>query len=289
MTLLAVDIGGSSIKYGWWKDSQLVDVDEFPTPSSWKELSLAIERLVAIDASVKGLAISIPGVVDAVKGEIRGFSAIPYIHHFPIVAELESLLQIPVAIENDANCAALAEIEFGAAKDVDSAAFFILGSGIGGSVMIDRKLIRGANLFGGEFGYLLLEKSHNLSGLASPVNIAINYSKEEGLIPPIDGRQLFDLSDQGVPSAVKAIEEFNYYLAKGIFNVCLTIDPQVVVIGGAISSRPNLTEPIKQQLEQIKLQQHAENLSIELKVCHFQQKANLVGAVVNFNRWLNKI
>ena len=69
------------------------------------------------DADTKGVAISSPGAVDTEEGVIKGFSAIPYIHHLKIIDELEAMFGLPVTIENDANCAGLAESQFGIEKD----------------------------------------------------------------------------------------------------------------------------------------------------------------------------
>lgn len=69
------------------------------------------------DADTKGVAISSPGAVDTEEGVIKGFSAIPYIHHLKIIDELEAMFGLPVTIENDANCAGLAESQFGIGKD----------------------------------------------------------------------------------------------------------------------------------------------------------------------------
>ena len=102
---------------------------------------------------VDGVAISAPGAVDDKKGIIGGCSAVPYIHDFFIQKELETLFELPVSLENDVNCAALAEVFKGAAKDVDHALFIVIGTGIGGAIIQNRKLHKGRNLFGGEFGF----------------------------------------------------------------------------------------------------------------------------------------
>lgn len=80
---------------------------------------------------------------------------------------------LPVSIQNDANCAALAEVWKGNAAEVANSAFLIIGSGVGGAIVLDRKLYAGPHLFGGEFGYMILnEKRQTFSELVSPVNLA---------------------------------------------------------------------------------------------------------------------
>lgn len=148
------------------------------------------------DADTKGVAMSSPGAVDTEEGVIKGLSAIPYIHRFKIVDELEALFGLPVAIENDANCAGLAESKFGIGQDSKNALYFIIGSGIGGAVCQNGQLYKGSSLFGGEFGYMIIENGKTLSTLASPVQVADRYAKAHGLTD-FSGKDLFDLAKNG--------------------------------------------------------------------------------------------
>ena len=84
---------------------------------------------------IQGVAISSPGAVNKNTGVIEGASALPYIHGFNIQSELETLFALPVSIENDANCAALAEVAFGAAKGCTTALLLVLGTGVGLSLI----------------------------------------------------------------------------------------------------------------------------------------------------------
>lgn len=284
MALLVVDIGGTTVKYALYKDNHLQDASSFRTPKSWEEMKAHLfeVRSSFIDESIEGIAISSPGAVDVNNGIIHGISAIPYIHEFEIVRELEELFQLPVTIENDANCAALAELAYGVAKSVGTVLFFIIGSGVGGAVAIDGKLHKGPNLFGGEFGYMILNNGYTLSQLASPVHVANRYSSENRLSTPISGQELFQLSDSGDLGAGEAVKGLIQALGSGIFNSSLVLNPDLVVLGGAISKRKALVKEILEQIDCLREKTGAEDLTIPLVTCQFYNDANLLGAVVHF-------
>ncbi|HFI0332185.1 TPA: ROK family protein [Streptococcus suis] len=284
MVLLAVDIGGTAVKYALYKDNHLQGASSFRTPKTWKEMKAHLfeVRSSFIGENIAGVAISSPGAVDVESGVIHGVSAIPYIHEFKIVAELEELFQLPVTIENDANCAALAELAYGVAKYVGTVLFFIIGSGVGGAVAIDGKLHKGPNLFGGKFGYMMLDNGYTLSQSASPVHVANRYSSENGLLSPISGQELFQLSDSGDLTAKEAVESLLQALGRGIFNASLVLNPDLVVLGGALSRRQSLVKEVLERINRLREKTGAQDLTVNLDTCQFFNDANLLGAVAHF-------
>lgn len=282
MTLLAIDIGGTAVKYGVWENKGLKDTNSFKTPDTWEEMKVSLKELFDSFKHIEGVAVSSPGAVDSEKGIIGGISAISYIHHFPIVEELKELFGVPVSIENDANCAALAEIHYGSAKEVQNAAFFIIGSGIGGAISINRQLVKGPNLFGGEFGYLLIDGDKTLSTLASPVVVARDYAVEHGLSEDFSGKDLFTLADSGDVTAQAAVDSLYSALARGIFTICVTMNPEMIVIGGGISSREEILAPVQQKLREILEETGADDVTVDIRFCQYRQDANLIGAVANY-------
>ena len=280
--ILIFDVGGTTVKYGWWQENSLVEKGAFDTPTSWEDMMQQLKHVFLTKKGVSGVAFSLPGSVDSEKGMIKGISAIPYIHHFNIKKQLELLFDTPVAIENDANCAALAEIHYGIGKDSNDSAFFIIGSGIGGAVCMNRELVKGNNLFGGEFGYLLIDKNHTLSELASPVQVAQRYAQDQGFTHVFTGKDLFALADKGVSSANEAVDGIYDALSIAMYNICLTYNPEQIVIGGGISERENILAPIYQRLIQLLQTNGASEIEVKLDLCQYRQDANLIGAVANF-------
>ena len=159
MNLIAIDIGGTTIKIATWINQKLKMAFTIDTPDNldtfYEELSDAVNEIKA-DHKIDGVAISSPGAVNKATGVIEGASALPYIHNFKIVPALEKRFGLPVSIENDANCAALAELADGAAKGCSSMAFLVIGTGVGGSIIINNQIWHGAHLYGGEFGFMII-------------------------------------------------------------------------------------------------------------------------------------
>lgn len=283
MALLVCDLGGTAVKTALFKEGKLQHMDSFPTPSSWEGMKAALLDLKekVSQETISGLALSSPGFVDTETGIIYGKSAIPYIHRFPIQAELEALLDLPVSIENDANCAALAELHMGAARGSSSAAFFIIGSGVGGAISKGSQLQKGEDLFGGEFGYMLLDRGRSLSQLVSPVQVAQRFAEEQGL-EQVTGKDLFDLAQSGHSAAEETVENLYHYLAVGIYNVLMTVNPELVLLGGAISAREDLVPNVQRHLERLIQETDAEDIRFTLKACAYQNQANILGAVSHF-------
>ncbi len=284
MALLVCDMGGTTVKYALYHQGELSHQSSFLTPSSWEEMKAELKGLQEQFASfqLSGVAFSCPGSVDTEQGVIYGKSAIPYIHRFPIQEELSTLFGLPVSLENDANCAALAELHFGVAKESSSSVFFIIGSGVGGAVVQEKSLLKGENLFGGEFGYMILQDGMTLSHLVSPVHVAKRFALAEGQGEAFSGKDLFDLADQGHVQARQAVEGIYHYLAIGIYNVLMTVNPELVAIGGGISVREGLVDEVRSRLQQIILDADATDLQFRLEACQFRNDANLLGAVSHF-------
>ncbi|MDO4431699.1 MAG: ROK family protein [Aerococcaceae bacterium] len=283
--LFVIDIGGTSVKYGLWHEAQLVEVDAFSTPGTWEAMChqlRAVFEPLAQRYSIKGVAISSPGAVNTQTGVIAGISAIDYIHGFNIIEAFEALFHLPVTIENDANCAALAELHYGAAKDVQNAYMIVIGTGIGGSLIVNRQLIKGKHLFGGELGYMLVNDSDTLSEVASTVNAAKAYSQKLALPSAITGKQLFEKADAGDKIAQEAVERLYQQLAKGIYNVCVCFDPDCVLIGGGISTREGFVERLTEYVQRYLNRHEAQDIVPDIRRCQFQSQANMVGAVAHY-------
>jgi ROK family protein len=284
MALLAFDMGGTAVKYGLFRDRVLEQTNSFPTPATWEEMKKALltVRNQFSDELLEGVAFSSPGSVDSEAGIIYGSSAIPYIHRFEIVKELEETLGLPVSIENDANCAALAEVEFGVAKSVRDVVFFIIGSGIGGALVLNRKLHKGNSLFGGEFGRMQLRGNETLSVLASPVQSAKRYAESQSISTSFSGKDLFSLADQGVIAAQNAVSDLYDSLALGIYNVLVVLDPELVVLGGGLSKQEELLGEIDRRVRKLLENNNATELKFQLERCQYFNDANLLGAVAHF-------
>ena len=232
MSLLTIDIGGTSIKYARFADGKLGEEGAFGTPDNldqfYQSLAAVVEQFKE-NSDVCGVAISSPGAVNKATGVIEGASALPYIHDFDIHAELEKRFGLPVSIENDANCAALAEVKFGAAKGLSDVLLLVLGTGVGGSVVMNGKVHHGKHLFGGEFGFMLMDDEHSFSTLGTTIRMAERYNKRTG--ETLDAIEIFEKAFNGDEIANEEKEIFYHGLLLGL----LRSDPNWLVQSNAES------------------------------------------------------
>lgn len=282
--ILAIDIGGSAIKSGLWGNEALTELLSYPTPKTWDEMKAYLKLLVEEHQITDGVAISAPGVVNVEEGVIYGVSAVPYLHRFPIKQELADFLSVPVSFQNDANCAALAEIWQGNAKGLESAVLMIIGTGIGGGIAINGKLRSGTNLFGGEFGYQVMNDDtlETLSDLGSPVAMSKRFSNIKADDRSYTSKEIFELAEAGDELAQEQIDYFYNALSIGIYNILVSLDPDRVLIGGGISTREDLLFNIEERVQQLLLKKGAKELKASIMPCKFLSQANLIGAVYQF-------
>ncbi|GEL67394.1 ROK family protein [Marinilactibacillus psychrotolerans] len=284
--LLLFDIGGSSIKCGIWEKEELVHLDKVPTPKTWEEMKKVLKGIFDqySDSPYTGVAISCPGAVDTEKGMINGVSALPYIHGFPIKKAFSSLFGVPVSMQNDANCAGLAELWKGNAQGASSVCCMIIGTGIGGALIIDGKLQSGHTLFGGEFGYQIIDRNSlvTLSEAGSPVKMGKNYTKEKADKKVYEGQEVFELADNGDKLAKEMVNHLYDTLSLAIYNLLVSINPQKVLIGGGISKRNDLIYELNLRTEKLLKDNGAVELEFELQTCKFFNDSNLIGAAYQY-------
>ena len=290
---IVFDIGGSSVK--WSIMSKMGDIltkDKIKVADSVNQFFEELSKIVNINKNnfnLKGIAISSPGAVDSITGIVGGASAIPYIHGPNFKEILKEKTGLDVAIENDANCAALGECWLGAAKEENDCAFVVCGSGIGGAIVKDKKVHTGRHKHGGEFGYCIVdydkdggEKYLTWSRVGSTSALARAISQRKGLEEKdIDGLKAFQLYDEGDIIAVEEVNKYFRYMAIGIYNIQYTYDPEVIVLGGAISEREGYIESINEKLDEIMSNNTDGKIKPIIKKCAYGNDANMIGALYN--------
>lgn len=287
--ILCFDFGGTSIKCGIGKnDGTLSSLSKFKTPESLDKL---LEEMHNYYNEVKdiyeivGVSISSCGAVDSLTGIIGGISAIDYIHNINWKEIIKNEFNLPLTIENDANCAALSELYFGNGSDVDNMLFLVIGTGIGGAIILDHKLYHGKHLFGGEFGMALTKTDHgykNFSQLASTVSMV---RKMQALEPNIEwsGELIFKKAyEENNLNCIETINTFFDNLALGIFNLMHSFDPDKIIIGGGISIRDDFIKLLQQAYDKLTKQLDFEALPFNVVTCKNKNNANLIGAIANF-------
>lgn len=287
MAVLGIDVGGSSVKFAVVEDSgKILHKGNFTTPKTLEDFYSEIKKVgetCKADFEIVGAGFSMPGAVDNDSGIIGGSSALDYIHNFNIKAELQNILNLPVAMENDANCAALGEVWIGAGKSYQDIAFLVIGTGVGGAIVKDKKIHRGKHFHGGEFGYMLVDEGFEiLSQTGATGGMSRKIAKEKNLPKAeMNGKKAFELLEQGDDIAEKYIEKMYMNLARGIYNIQYCFDPEIFVIGGAISEREDFIEKIDAKIKIIIDKVKVAKVVPKVVRCAFGNDANILGAVYN--------
>ncbi len=240
--VLAFDIGGTWVKYGVVDaQGQLLFVDQLATQSApdgkalLTQLLAVAEPLVAQHAPA-GIAFSTLGIIDAREGRLVGaVEAISgYFGQSP-KASFESAFQLPVVVENDGNCVALAEGWTGSAAGVPHYLALTLGTGIGGGIVIDGHLYRGANGAAGEWGYMMID-GKMWEDHASPRGLA---AAAERARPGCgyDAEAVFAARDAGDAEMGALVAQWFGLLASGLANLLFAFNPSRVIVGGGITAR----------------------------------------------------
>lgn len=283
-----LDIGGTSIKVALSdKDGNLIEKDTLYPSHELKEFTDTIVNWVngmKNQYDIKGVAISSPGAVDTNSGIVGGASAVPCIHGPNWKEILSERLNLNISIENDANCVALAEIFSGSAKEVNDILFVVCGSGIGGSIIKDKKIHHGKHLYGGEFGFMIMEDNDGeyktFSEVASTMSF-VRKARKHFNDESLDGKDVFNKAQNGDEFCKEIIDRFYSELAKGIYNLQYMYDPELILIGGSISDRDDfvisLNEKIDNILEKIKIAE----IKPEIRTCTYRKDANLIGALAH--------
>ncbi|QTM99145.1 ROK family protein [Sediminibacillus dalangtanensis] len=289
--ILAIDIGGTFLKYGIvTREGDIQSSSKIKTPKTIDELLFFLESQATSQPFLAGIAVSSPGAVSE-AGFVYGSSAVHYLHGPNMKALIGERTGLPVFMENDAHCAAYAEIWKGAAAGRKDVMVMVIGTGIGGAVIKNGKLHKGDRLHGGEFGYMLLtsdiESSDDVwSRIASMKALVKKVAKQKRIEPSmLTGEEIFEMAENGDPICREAVDGFYHLLAIGIYNLQYIYDPEIILIGGGISARPDLIEHINGKLDRILRLIDLAKIKPRIESCHFRQNANILGAVYG---WLKR-
>jgi len=291
MNVLCFDVGGTSIKYALMdKEAKILEKGSFDavTDSMESFLSSIKEVYESYKGRFEGVSFSMPGVIDPDSGFFyTGGAYDHFIHNINMKEVFHTFIEEPLIITNDAKCAAYGELGFGCLKDVSDAAVLVLGTGIGGCLIKDRKPIYGKHLYSGEFSFINIHSTSDptdtfafqcgVSGLLKRVQTALNTDAF------YTGKDIFAMANEGNETVLKALHEFCFDLACQIYNLSVIYDPEVFAIGGGISAQKLLFDELDKCFDEIK--EHYGPLFFnkpEIRVCKHRNDANLMGALYRY-------
>lgn len=295
MKYLVIDIGGTFTKYAVMDEkAAFYEKGKIPTAKDSEEdfLHMIEELYERYRDDAEGIAISAPGFIDGERGFMRTAGSIFCVHDLDIVSVLESRLDIPVTVENDARCAAVAEMDRGSLKGCSDAVVIIIGTALGGTIFCGGRMLRGKNLFAGEFSYMLSDADDALNpkkvlaetdGAPALIRLA---AKETGISEEeLDGEKVFEMAQSGDVRILKALRRYTRRIAAHIMNCQFMVNPERIAVGGGISVQPLLIQYIREELAAICKCYPHEIPVPEVTVCQYYNDSNLIGALcVHLNR-----
>lgn len=291
MKKLVLDIGGTLIKYAVMdKEAKIFQRGEFSTPlDSIESLMKKITELYnSLKDEVNGIAISMPGNIDTKIGQIYSPGALDYNANVNIIDKIHEHIDVPVSVENDGKSAALAEVWMGNLKNCKDGVVMILGTGIGGGIIKDRKIHKGNNFFAGEFSFILQDSKqldfNSAFALTGSTSALINeVSKKKNIdIKDLNGYKVFSMIEERDSEVLEIFEKFTTNIAMQIYNLQCILDPEKFLIGGGISKQPILLEKIKENLEKIYEKIPFGIPHAVVDTCKHYNDSNLIGALYNY-------
>lgn len=262
---IGIDLGGTKVEaVALDRSGAVLARERVPTPHDYRatvdaiaQLVLGIESRTGIKATV---GVGIPGAVNPGTGLVKNANS-TWLIGKPLRGDLETELGRPVRMENDANCFALSEAVDGAASGASNVFGVILGTGVGGGIVIDGKVIEGVNLIAGEWGHNPLPwiradefpgpecycgKNGCIETFLSGPGFENDYAAKTGR--RLSAKAIVDAAHSGEQSARDALATYHDRLARALASVINLLDPDVIVLGGGMSNTPGLATAVSARL-----------------------------------------
>ena len=262
-----VDLGGTTVKIAYFDETgKMLSKWEIPTVTDNGGAQILPDIAASIaafrkehqisDTDLLGVGIGVPGAVS--KGVVNrcvnlGWGVVP------IEEELSRLTGLPAKASNDANVAALGEYWMGGGQGCENVVFITLGTGVGGGIIVDSKLLNGAHGAGGELGHMVLDpKETDVCGCGKRGCVE-QYCSATGIVrlakqrlgkdrapsslrdlQELTCRDIFDAGKAGDPVALEILNTYYDYMGQFLGSMCSAIDPEAVVLGGGVSKAGNM-------------------------------------------------
>ncbi|MGE5583035.1 MAG: ROK family protein [Bacillota bacterium] len=312
MYYIGVDLGGTHIAAGLVDDNgKIINKGSVPTlrersyQEIIKDMAMLILKIIKDSGKelkdIQGIGIGSPGTPNGREGILVYANNLKF-NNVPVRAEVQKYINLPVYLDNDANCAALAESVAGAAKGVENSITITLGTGVGSGVVINHKIYNGFNYAAAELGHIVIVSGGVLCTCGrkgcfesyASATALIRQTREAAVKNPdslinrlvngdlnkIDAKIPFDAAGQGDVTAKKVVKKYIKYLAEGLANIINAFQPEVMVIGGGVSNQGEvLLKPLRKMIyERIYCKEGVPQT--ELKVAQMGNDAGIVGAAM---------
>jgi transcriptional regulator len=251
MKIIGIDIGGTTIKADLYDDFG-TSLNQFKEIETIIDYDLGTNQILnqvcdligeyILNYSIDGVGISTAGVVNANTGEIiyAGYTIPGYIG-VNFTSEIEKRFGLSTFVENDVNCAALGELWKGQAKDKKNVVMVTIGTGIGGSIIVNGQIVNGFNYTAGEVGYIPVGNSDWQSKASTTA--LIHLYKKKSLKTNQTGRTFFTDLSSGDKIAKETFEIFVENLTKGLLAISYLLNPEILILGGGILAKKDILLP----------------------------------------------
>lgn len=303
---LGLDIGGTTIKAAVVDgDGVIIYRDLQPTDAQQgKEVVLStirstIEQAIALHPSVVAIGIGVPGVVNPRDGCVYHPPNLPGWDVVPLASLVRSYTRVPVAVDNDANVAAVAELVLGAGRGHSHFLYVTLGTGVGGGIIVDHRLFVGERGGAGEIGHIVIDAHaapepnqlpfrpgtlEEFVGRKGILRLAAHYANQypNSLLhtyTELDVQQISDAVERGDTAAQGCFRQAGYYIGIGLASALALLDMRTIVVGGGISQ----AHPLLLNTTQATLRERAiPTIASETQVlqAHFGSDAGVIGAAM---------
>ena len=277
---IGVDIGGMSIKAGLVDDNGKIikECREKTAPNADACIKNLINQInFLLDSNqltikdISGIGVGCPGAVSPDTGIVDFLPNLGWVN-VPLVKKIQEVFDVPVKIANDASVAALAEATYGVAKEYNNCLMFTLGTGVGGGMVLDKKLYDGGYGRGGELGHIVLdingepctcgrrgcvETFVSATALIKQTKRAMLSDKDsamwrycDGNIEKVSGKTAFECAKNGDKTAQKVVDDYVMYLSESIMSFLNVFRPDAFILGGGISLQGKyLTDKVTEYCE----------------------------------------
>lgn len=258
---IGIDLGATKIEYVLLdNNNKELNRDRVSTPTNYKNTILALDEIITkLDKGDEKFNVGIchPGAVDKTTGLIKNAHNSQWLNNKNIIKDLKKKVNNNILTENDANCFCLSEAFDGSASRYKTVFGIILGSGCGGGLVINKRIISGANGLGGEWSLnqmpiknvenlkinKVLDFSNRIEGYLSGKSIEKRFY--ENYKNNISAKKIFALYRNRDKNSKSFINEYKEYLSRSLVLIITTIDPDAIVFGGGISNEIDFLDDIK--------------------------------------------
>ena len=296
---IGVDLGGTNVRVAVVAENGVILKEFIRKTEASKGPEFVINNLIEMiknlledfrvqdqDTRIQSIGIGCPGPLDPYRGVILSPPNLPGWDEVPLVSLLQQHFSLPIALDNDANAASLAEATLGAGVGHKSIYYITWSTGVGGGLVIDGKIFKGAQGCAGEIGNMIIQpngflysnlNAGALEALASGTAIGREGKARIGIQGGAE--EVFQLAEQGHAEALAIIEEAVDFLAIGIANLVHSINPEVFVLGGGVMQSKDLVYELLCKKVRSYVYPSLQN-QIIIKPVELGTKAGIVGAAL---------